>query len=82
MSTSAKTLTNRSGHPKRPNLYLIGPQCSGKTTLLNALRAFYSDYDPTSHGIEQLFFIEEAVRIVMHKKRFRAKDLYDNVRGL
>ncbi|KAJ5042665.1 AAA domain-containing protein [Bipolaris maydis] len=82
MSTSFGTLNNRSGTPKQSNLYLIGPQCSGKTTLLNALRAFYSDRDPASHGIEQPFFIEEVVRVIMHEKGFQARDLYDSVRGL
>jgi nicotinamide riboside kinase len=82
MSTSIETLTNRSGPPPRSNVYLIGPQCSGKTTLFNALRAFYSDRDPTSHGIEQPFFIEEIARIVIQEKGFQARDLRDSVRGL
>ncbi|KAI1676005.1 AAA-28 domain containing protein [Pyrenophora tritici-repentis] len=81
MSTSFEPLTNRSEPPKRSNLYLIGPQCSGKTTLLNALRAFYSDHDPASHHMEQPSIIEEVVRVVMHEG-FQARDLYDSVRGL
>jgi predicted ATPase len=82
MSTSLETLTNRSGPPKRSNLYLIGPQCSGKTTLLSALRAFYSDHDPASHGINQPFIIEEVARFIIQEKGFQATDLYDSVRGL
>lgn len=82
MFTSVETLTTRGGPQKRSNLYLIGPECSGKTTLLNALRAFYSDCDPASHGIEQPFVIEEVVRVIMHEKGFQARDLYDSVRGL
>ena len=82
MSTSFKALTNRSEPAKRSNVYFIGPQCSGKTTLLSALRAFYPDRDPASRGIEQPFIIEEVVRVVMHEKGFQARDLYDSVRGL
>ena len=82
MPTSVETLTNRRGLSKESNLYLIGPQCSGKTTLLNALGTFYSNHDPASHPIEQPFIVEEVVRVVMHEKGFQARDLYDSVRGL
>ncbi|KAB2100120.1 hypothetical protein AG0111_0g11721 [Alternaria gaisen] len=82
MSTKSENFTNRSRPSRRSNLYLVGPQCSGKTTLLNALRALYSDHNPASQDIDKPFIIEEAARLIMQEEGFQATDLCDSVRSL
>lgn len=82
MSTKSESFNNGSKPSRRSNLYLIGPQCSGKTTLLNALRALYSDHDPAFQDIDKPFIIEEAARLIMQEEGFQATDLCDSVRGL
>ncbi|PVH91014.1 hypothetical protein DM02DRAFT_734334 [Periconia macrospinosa] len=69
---------------KWPNLYLIGPQCAGKTTLLEALRAYYSIDANRQFGNEHVgrpAIIEEVVRTVMHEKGFKVQDLKDPKKG-
>lgn len=67
-----------------PNLYLIGPQCAGKTTLLDSLRSYYS-VDAHRHFANQYVappaVIEEVVRKVMNEKGFNAQDLKNPDRG-
>jgi predicted ATPase len=76
--------TSRNKSQKPPNIYLIGPQCAGKTTLLEALRAYYAidaSREFENQRVECPAIIEEVVRRVMHGKGFNVQDLKNVDRG-
>ncbi|KAF2759854.1 hypothetical protein EJ05DRAFT_526550 [Pseudovirgaria hyperparasitica] len=64
-----------------PNIYLIGAQCTGKTTLLAALQAFFSDPNNRTRSEAGAFdppaIIPEVVREVMELEGFSASDIKD-----
>jgi hypothetical protein len=60
-----------------PNLYIIGPQCTGKTTLVDALEQTYTD-STTSHRrarSERPAVIREVARTVLKEKNFTREDI-------
>jgi predicted ATPase len=66
------------------NLYLIGPQCAGKTTLLEALQAYYAidaNREFENRHVERPAIIEEVVRTVMHEKGFTVQHLENPDKG-
>ncbi|KAM3067002.1 hypothetical protein ACMFMG_011784 [Clarireedia jacksonii] len=76
--------TSKNGSRKPPNIYLIGPQCTGKSTLLEALRAYYaidSNREFENQRVECPAIIEEVVRRVMRENGFSVQDLKDAHRG-
>ncbi|ROW12902.1 hypothetical protein VPNG_04762 [Cytospora leucostoma] len=57
--------------PKQPkNIYIIGAQSTGKTTLLNALRAHF-DRAPSVSEVDKPQIIEETARIVFKQEGFK-----------
>jgi nicotinamide riboside kinase len=56
------------------NLYIIGPQCTGKTTLVNALEKTY-ELDTDSVSTQQPIFIREVARTVLKDKGFHRDDI-------
>ncbi|OAL44131.1 hypothetical protein IQ07DRAFT_685158 [Pyrenochaeta sp. DS3sAY3a] len=59
------------------NLYIIGPQCTGKTTLVNALEQTYIN-NTTSHRrepSERPTIIREVARTVLKEKNFTREDI-------
>ncbi|PQE34072.1 P-loop containing nucleoside triphosphate hydrolase protein [Rutstroemia sp. NJR-2017a WRK4] len=76
--------TGKNESQKLPNIYLIGPQCAGKTTLLEALRVYYAidaNREFENHRAERPAIIEEVVRRVMRRKGFNVQDLKNVDRG-
>jgi chromosomal replication initiation ATPase DnaA len=70
---------------KPPNIYLVGAQCIGKTTLLEALRTHFVDAknrDFHNQYVEAPVMIEEVVREVMRSKGFNVNDIKQPERGL
>ena len=70
---------------KPPNVYLVGAQCTGKTTLLKALQTHFADAKTRDfHGqhVEPPAIIEEVVREVMRNKDFNVNDIRKPDRGL
>jgi AAA domain len=68
-----------------PNIYLVGAQCTGKTTLLGALQTHFADArNRNFHGrhVEEPGIIEEVVRKVMRDKGFNVNDIGRPDRGL
>jgi nicotinamide riboside kinase len=68
-----------------PNIYLVGAQCTGKTTLLGALRTHFADTrNRNFHGrhAEKPGIVEEVVRKVMRDKGFNVNDIGKPGRGL
>lgn len=63
-----------------PNIYLVGAQCTGKTTLLEALRTHFvdaKDRDFHDHPTHLPAVIEEVVRGVMRRKGFTVTDIHN-----
>jgi nicotinamide riboside kinase len=56
------------------NLYIIGPQCTGKTTLVNALEKTF-DIDRDKISTQQSMFIREVARTVLNEKGFHRDDI-------
>ncbi|KAF7920908.1 hypothetical protein EAE99_007760 [Botrytis elliptica] len=76
--------TSRNTSIKLPNIYLIGPQCTGKTTLLETLRTHYAidaNREFESQCAERPVIIEEVVRRVMRCQGFNIQDLRNVERG-
>jgi nicotinamide riboside kinase len=77
--------TNNNKLLRPPNIYLVGAQCTGKTTLLEALRTHFLDaknrefHDRPTHLPA---VIEEVVRGVMRRKGFTVTDITQPDRGL
>lgn len=70
---------------KPPNIYLVGAQCTGKTTLLEALRTHFADvknHDFHDQHVEPPAIIEEVVRKVMRSKGFNVNDIKQPDKGL
>jgi nicotinamide riboside kinase len=59
------------------NVYIIGPQCTGKTTLVNALeKAFRHDADKAlTGGQQQPLILREVARTVLKEKGFIREDI-------
>jgi nicotinamide riboside kinase len=58
------------------NIYIIGPQCTGKTTLVNALeKAFEYSARSSSVGPQQPLIIREVARTVLREKGFNREDI-------
>ncbi|KAH7317177.1 AAA domain-containing protein, partial [Stachybotrys elegans] len=57
-----------------PNIYVIGPQCTGKTTIVTRLR---SDVDAWLAGtsLDRPNFVSEVARSAMTKNNFSARDI-------
>src|SRR5438034_984377 len=69
---------------KLPNIYLVGAQCTGKTTLLRALQMHFADpKNREFHGqlVEEPAIVEEVVRKVMRDKNFNVNDIGKPDRG-
>lgn len=69
---------------KPTNIYLIGAQCTGKTTLLQALRDHFED--PGNRNHHGRFFprpslVQEVVRDVMRDEGFHSADIGELDRG-
>ncbi|ORY08043.1 AAA domain-domain-containing protein [Clohesyomyces aquaticus] len=59
-------------------LYIIGPQCTGKTTLVNALEEKYcpSETTPSAQGLpSKPVVIQEVARSVLKEKQFSRHDI-------
>ncbi|KAG5982456.1 hypothetical protein E4U43_006439 [Claviceps pusilla] len=56
-------------HP--PNIYIIGAQCTGKTTLVNALAASFNDFPPCARPA----VIKEVARTVLTAHDLSAHDI-------
>ncbi len=59
-----------------PNVFIIGPQCTGKTTLVLQLEKLLTKY--TNITTTQPFIIHEVVRQIMSTKHFSADDFSTN----
>ncbi|RKK10808.1 hypothetical protein BFJ66_g16462 [Fusarium oxysporum f. sp. cepae] len=57
-----------------PNIYIIGPQSTGKTTLVKKLQSEL-DYWPADTSIETPQIISEVARSVLAKHKFSAEDI-------
>ncbi len=57
---------------KRVNIYIVGAQCTGKTTLVNALE---SHFDETPDPSLRPTFIREVARTVLDTHGFTALDI-------
>ena len=59
------------------NVYIIGPQCTGKTTLVNALEESFANYpDNIQLGVHaQPLVIREIARTLMKEKSFSREDM-------
>jgi predicted ATPase len=55
------------------NTYVIGAQCTGKTTLVNALECHFKSTNSTPP-----FIIKEVARTVLQKHQFTAADIRDS----
>lgn len=60
---------------KRPTIYIVGAQCSGKTTLAMALKEHFSS-DPTFPSIALL---TEAARCVLKRYNFSRNDIREDM---
>lgn len=56
------------------NIYVVGAQCTGKTTLVNALEGHYKT-DDVSQKLQQPIIIREVARTVLKEKDFTRNDL-------
>lgn len=71
-------------HLKPKNVYIVGAHCTGKTTLLEALKKHFTPalaaeiFGPDT-GVPN--FLDEVVRMIMELKSFNADDARDPVRG-
>ena len=62
----------------RKNIYIIGAQSTGKTTLVNALEALYkvaNDTDRSEKSLPRPFIIREVARTVLKDKGFTREDI-------
>ncbi|KAL2177637.1 AAA domain-containing protein [Thermothelomyces heterothallicus CBS 202.75] len=57
-----------------PNIYIIGAQCTGKTTLVNHLRAHFANRNPVPDGGPPAL-ISEVARTVLKAHHFTARDV-------
>lgn len=57
-----------------PNIYIIGPQSTGKTTLVNELRSQLSHWLVDTSG-DKPQIISEVARTVLRKHKFTAEDI-------
>jgi Type IV secretory pathway, VirB11 components, and related ATPases involved in archaeal flagella biosynthesis len=64
-----------------PSIYIIGPQCTGKTTLVNALYKHFTTDNP-DRSIPPPAIISEVARTVLREHHFTARDVRDPVRSL
>jgi nicotinamide riboside kinase len=63
-------------HDKFRDIYIVGAQCTGKTTVVNALRDhFNSLYEHESDHILRPRIITETARIVLQRHGFTADDI-------
>lgn len=72
-------------HMKPSNIYLVGAQCTGKTTLLEALQEYFSnakERDGSPYYTDAPAFIREAATQVMHDNGFNSADVMDPERGI
>ena len=60
-------------HPKA--IYIIGPSCTGKTTLLNALLEYYAQAEDSKLSTRPLAAIREVARSVMREQDFDRSDI-------
>jgi len=58
------------------NIYVIGAQCTGKTTLVNALECHFKATN-SSHSASPVI-IKEVARTVLQKHKFTAADIRDS----
>jgi len=63
-----------------PNVYVVGAQCTGKTTLVNALERFYTanndvDHSNSTKTMNGPRFIREIARSVLAKHGFTRGDI-------
>lgn len=57
-----------------PNIYVIGAQCTGKTTLVNALQSYFSEA-PSRPETDRPAIIKEVARTVLQRWDFRADEI-------
>ena len=66
-------------YPSRPsNIYIVGAQCTGKTTLVKALKAHFNDHESCTWRGEptpQPLILIEVARGVLQKHAFTADDI-------
>ncbi|KAK3903256.1 AAA domain-containing protein [Staphylotrichum tortipilum] len=71
--------------PPPPNIYIVGTQCTGKTTLVNNLRTYFTTTTTTPSPptpYPQPTFITEVARTVLQTHSFTAADVRDPARSL
>ncbi|ROT42966.1 hypothetical protein SODALDRAFT_327131 [Sodiomyces alkalinus F11] len=61
-----------------PNIYIVGPQCTGKTTLVNAVEKDPRLQNETNTTLPQPRIIKEVARCVLQKYHFTAADIRDD----
>ncbi|KAK4196114.1 AAA domain-containing protein [Triangularia verruculosa] len=64
--------------PRPPNIYIVGAQCTGKTTLVNNLRNYFD----SASSQEPPLLITEVARTVLKKHSFTAADVVDPDRSM
>jgi hypothetical protein len=76
-------------NPPPPNIYIVGAQCTGKTTLVNALRAHFTptptanpNPNPNLNPHPPPAIITEVARRVLTKHNFTAADVRTPARSL
>ena len=64
---------------KPPDIYIVGAQCTGKTTLVKALQVHFNkgenSYERDGHRISRPKIITETARIVLQDHNFTADDI-------
>ncbi|OHE90611.1 hypothetical protein CORC01_14095 [Colletotrichum orchidophilum] len=63
------------GFPNHRNIYIIGAQCTGKTTLVNALEKYFTTTQPSSNACPPPVIIREVARSVLRTHAFTAADI-------
>lgn len=68
-----------------PNIYIVGAQCTGKTTLVSNLRQHFARQqgdEDGGHDVPPPVIISEVARTVLSRHRFTARDVRSPARSL
>lgn len=63
--------------PQPRNIYIVGAQCTGKTTLVNALERFFKGWAPTG-TIKPPRIVTEVARTVLRENNFQTAEIRDS----
>lgn len=69
-------------NPPPPNIYIVGAQCTGKTTLVNNLHTFFTSHPNPNPYAPTPSVITEVARTVLRARAFTAADVRIPARSL